>query len=331
MDHQVEPRQVDAARGHVGGDADLRAPVAQRLQRVGALLLAELARQRHGAKAAVAHPRQQVVHVGAGLAEHDGGARVVETQQVEDGVLAVAQGDAGGAIGDVAVLARLSGRDHAQGVALELGRQPGDGGRHGGRKHQRAALGRGGLQDELQILAEAEVQHLVGFVQHAGAQGGQVQAAAFQMIAQPPRRADDDLRAAVQRPALGAEIHAADAGSDLRPGPGVKPAQLARHLQRQLARGGDGQRHRQPAQRQLPVVEDVRGHRQPEAHGLARAGLRRHQQVAPGGFGGQHRLLDRGEAGIALGSQGRGQRRGEFVIGHCNQPEGDGAHPWDGT
>jgi hypothetical protein len=36
MDHQFQPRQVDAPRGHVGGDAHARPPVAQRLQRMGA-------------------------------------------------------------------------------------------------------------------------------------------------------------------------------------------------------------------------------------------------------------------------------------------------------
>ena len=37
MDHQFQPRQVDAARRHVGRDADPRPAVAQRLQRMGAL------------------------------------------------------------------------------------------------------------------------------------------------------------------------------------------------------------------------------------------------------------------------------------------------------
>ena len=54
VDDQAEVRQVEPARGHVGGDADPGAAVAQRLQRVGALLLAELAGQRDGGEAALA-------------------------------------------------------------------------------------------------------------------------------------------------------------------------------------------------------------------------------------------------------------------------------------
>ena len=45
MDDQFEARQVDAAGGDVGRDADAGAPVAHRLQRVGALVLAEFAGQ----------------------------------------------------------------------------------------------------------------------------------------------------------------------------------------------------------------------------------------------------------------------------------------------
>jgi hypothetical protein len=59
MDHQFQPRQVDAARGHVGGDADPRPAVAQRLQRVAAFLLAQFARQRHHLEAAIAHARSR--------------------------------------------------------------------------------------------------------------------------------------------------------------------------------------------------------------------------------------------------------------------------------
>ena len=46
VDDEAEAGQVDAARGDVGGDADPGAAVAQRLQRVVALGLAVLARQR---------------------------------------------------------------------------------------------------------------------------------------------------------------------------------------------------------------------------------------------------------------------------------------------
>ena len=53
MDDEAEIGQVEAARGDVGRDADAGAAVAQRLQRVGALVLGQLARQRDDGEAAL--------------------------------------------------------------------------------------------------------------------------------------------------------------------------------------------------------------------------------------------------------------------------------------
>ena len=55
-------------------------------------------------------------------------------------------------------------------VLLEGLGQFGDAARHGRRKHQRAAFARRGAEDEFEIVAKAEVQHLVGFVEHHRAQ-----------------------------------------------------------------------------------------------------------------------------------------------------------------
>ena len=70
----------------------------------------------------------------------------------------------------------------------------------------------------LEILAEAHVEHLVGLVEHGDAQLRQVERAALEMVAQPPRRSDDDMGAVLQRAALLHRVHAADAGRDPRPG-----------------------------------------------------------------------------------------------------------------
>ena len=323
MDHQFQPRQINAARRHIGGDADPGAAIAQGLQGMGAFLLRQFPRQGHHLKAAIAHPRQQMVHIHPGLAEDNGGFRFVKPQQVEDRMFAVARRHRQGAVFDVDMLARLTLRLDAQRIALEL---LGEGGNflwHRGRKHQRAALGGRGLQDELQILAEAQIEHLIRLVQHHGAQPGQVERAALDMVAQAARRADDDMRAAVQRPLFGAVIHAADAGGDLGGSAFVKPVQLPRHLQRQFAGGGDDQCQRAVGiQKLIGTAQEFIGDGDAEGHGLAGTGLRRDQQVAPGDLLPQHGGLNRRQAVKALGRQGRSQRRGDCKIGHVISQSG---------
>ena len=252
-----------------------------------------------------------------GLAEHQCRGGIVIAQQVEDCVLAVARRDIQCPVFDIDMLARLACGVQSQGVALEILGQFGNPGGHGGGKHQGAALGRGGGKDEFQILAKAEVKHLVGLVQHRRAQTRQIKAVALDMVAQPPRRADHDMRAAIKGALFGAVIHAADAGRDLRPGLGVKPVELARYLQRQLAGRRDDQRHRHIGEQQ-PVgpAQQFVGNRDAEGGGLARAGLGRNQQVAPHGCGGPNGLLHRGEGVIALGRQRRCQRCGNINLCH---------------
>ena len=53
-----------------------------------------------------------------------------------------------------------------------------------------------------EILAEAHVEHLVGLVEHRDLERRQVERAALEMVAQPARRADDDMRAVAERAAL---------------------------------------------------------------------------------------------------------------------------------
>src|SRR3546814_4283816 len=103
------------------------------------------------------------------------------------------------------------------------------------KKQGAVCLGRR-VEDFLEVLAEPHVEHLVGLVEHRDAQAFEVERAAFEMVAQPPRRAADDMYALVQRAALAARVHAADAGRDARAGPGIEPAEVAADLERPFAR-----------------------------------------------------------------------------------------------
>jgi hypothetical protein len=68
----------------------------------------------------------------------------------------------------------------------------------------------------LEILAEAHVEHLVGFVEDDGLECREVERAAFEMVAQAPGGADDDVRAVAELAALLRGVHPADAGGDAR-------------------------------------------------------------------------------------------------------------------
>ncbi|GAD55998.1 hypothetical protein MBELCI_2050 [Limimaricola cinnabarinus LL-001] len=300
VDHQFEVGQVDAARGHVGRHADPGPAVAHRLKRVGPLVLGQLARERHDRKAPVRQPRGEARHGGAGVGEDDGVGGVLMTQRVDDRRLLVALGHLQRLVGDVGVLAALGGDDDALGVGLEILGQLGDGGRHRGREQERAAALGTGREDEFEVLAEAQIEHLVGLVEHDGADVRQIDRAAADVIGEAAGRGDDEMRAPVERAALVADFHAADGGGELGAGAAIEPFQLAHHLARQFAGRRDGQRQRGGGAAELAViVEDGRADGEAEAHGLAGAGLRRDQQVALGKLGRGDGLLHGGERVVA--------------------------------
>ena len=308
VDHQLEIGQVDAPGGDIGGHANPRAAVAQGLQRVAALGLGQLARERHDGEVAVGEAGGQAGHRGAGVAEDDGVLGFVEAQDVEDRVLGVAGVHVHRAVFDVGVLAGFGLDRDPLGVALVALRQPGDGGGHGGREHQGAA-GRGGfVEDELELFAEAEVEHLVGLVQHHGAQPGEVDVAALDVVAEAPGGGDDDVTAPVERAPFAARVHAADAGGDDGAGLGIEPAELAADLHRQFAGRRDDQREGAGGGAEAgAVAQEVRRDGQPEAHGLAGTGLGGDQQVGVGQAGIGHGLLDRGQRLVALFGEGFGK------------------------
>ena len=101
VDHKFEARQIDAPRRHVGGHADPGAAIAQALQRMGALVLGELARERHGGEAALHQAGVQMAHGLAGLAEDQRARRLEIAQHVDDRMFDLVGGDQEGAIFDV--------------------------------------------------------------------------------------------------------------------------------------------------------------------------------------------------------------------------------------
>ena len=305
MHDQAERGQVDAARGDVSGDADAGALVAQRLQRMVALILAMLARQGHGRKAALGKARMQMADIVARGAEQDGCFRFMETQQVDHRILDVGRRHRHRLVADVAMAALFRHGRNAQRILLvPLGHRH-DGLGHGGGKEQRAPIFGRAIEDRFQILAKAHVEHLVGFVQHHRSHGRQVQRAAFQMVAQAAGRADDDMRAMAEVAALLGRVHPAHAGGDAGARGAIEPFQLAADLQRQFARRCDHQRQRQAGNGQaLRFAQQFARHGQAEGDGLARTGLRRHQKVAAMRFLLRDFALDRSQCFIALGDEG---------------------------
>ena len=244
MDHQRQIGQIQPARRNIGGHADPRPAIAQGLKRVGALVLAEFARQGHRSKAALDQAGMHVAHAVAGGAKHQGGAGLEIAQHVDHRMFALVGSAAHGAIFDIGMGSGGGCDIDAQAVALEIAGQQRNGFWDGGGKQQGAAFRRRGRENEFEIFAKAEIEHFVGLVEHNRAQCRGVEASALQMVAQAARRANDNMAAIGQFALLAPRIHAADAGNDAPAGLRIEPGQFAMHLHREFAGRGHHQSQR---------------------------------------------------------------------------------------
>ena len=158
--------------------------------------------------------------------------------------------------------------DRRRVVHVALG-EPLDRRRHRRREERRLAAARAHPQDLLDVLDEAEVEHLVGLVEDDVAGRGEDQRAARHQVHHPADGGDDDVGAGAQLRLLGADRGAAEDGDDLDVEVLGVGAQRLGHLDAELAgRGEDDRLH-------LVVLGiEVLQQRQPEGGGLAGPGLR---------------------------------------------------------
>ena len=175
---------------------------------------------------------------------------------------------------DVGLLDRVDGEllrrdlDRHRVVHVRLG-EARDRRRHRRREQRRLAPGRAHAKDLLDVLDEAEVEHLVGLVEDDVAGRGEHQRAARDQVHHPPDGGDDDVGALAQPRLLGRDRGAAEDGDDLDVEVLGVGAQRLGHLDAELAG-----RRQHDRLRLLRVRVEVLEQRQAEGGGLAGAGLR---------------------------------------------------------
>ena len=317
VDHLADVRHVDAARRDVGRHQHAHGALLEGGQGAGAVALLHLPGERGGEEACGGELAGEARGLGAGLHEDQGLVVRVAQQQIHQGVDAVSGRDLVHHVRDVDVGGAEAGALHAHRVLLVLGGER----QHVAREGRRDEVGATPLgqlpEDLLQLVAEAEVEHLVGLVEHHRLHLGGVDDLAIEVIAEPPGGTHHDVGAALQLADLERDRGATGDRGDLQLQPLEEPAQLGAHLLGELAGGGDhdGERHALVVRRPGPALELRREH-EAQRQRLARAGLRGDAQVAAGERRVEHRVLHRGERGVALGDDGvaqRGGQRGEQV------------------
>ena len=153
----------------------------------GALPLLHLAAEGARAEAPVGEAVGDVGRVGAGADEDQRALARGEQEQVDEHRVALARADHVRDVRDVLVgLAALRAL-HVGRVALVAVGEREHLARKGGRHEVGAALGRRLAEDGLELVAEAEIEHLIGLVEDDGIGAPRVDRAALEMVEEPTR------------------------------------------------------------------------------------------------------------------------------------------------
>ena len=187
VDDVGDARDVDAARGEIGGDQHAGPAAAEVVERLLAGVLRLVAVDRLGAHAAILERLGDAVGAALGAGEDDDALeRLVGQQMAEQRTLA-GGGHEVDALVDLLDGAALRGDLDLLGVLQDLRGELGDVTRHGGREQQRLALLGDRGHDAAHVADEAHVEHAVGLVEDEEGHVRQLDVAALDQVEQPAR------------------------------------------------------------------------------------------------------------------------------------------------
>ena len=317
---------VQAAGGDVGGDEHRHPAALEGQHHAVAGALAHVPVQRLDVHPAVAELLVELVDADLGAREDDRLVGLLGGEHLDQLLGLVGLLDL-----DLELLDRVDGqrvRDdlHVHGVVEVVVGQRADRGRHRGREERGLPRVRREGEDLLDVLQEAEVEHLVGLVEHDEATVVEHERVARDEVEHAADGADHDVPAALQLRLLRADRRAAEDGDDVDAlARGVGADRLG-DLDAELARRGEHERLHL-AELRVDVLDD----RQPERRRLARAGLGLADDVAALEHRRDRLLLDRGRLLVADVLEGEQGGVGQAQIGergHRSHRVGPGSpHP----
>ncbi|MNZ97188.1 hypothetical protein D3C78_1164140 [compost metagenome] len=188
-----DARNVQATSGNVGRHNDVQTAILEGVDHALTLVLGNVTVQRSGFVAFGFQGAGQVQGRLLGAHEHDQGVEIFHFQQAENGRSLL-----------VSVNQQVSLLDRGNGLGLALNLDVlriaqvafGDGTdrlRQGCREQYGLTGFRHGLEDDFQVVHEAQLEHFVGFVENQVVHGRQYFFVTTQVVAQTARSGDNDL------------------------------------------------------------------------------------------------------------------------------------------
>ena len=207
--HQGDAVHIQAPGGHIGGHKHVHMAALEPVNRAFALALGDVAVE-HGHVVTLGlqgFGHRHGDRLGAGKNDHP--LLGFGFQYPAEGLQFLGRIHREVALADAAgIVALLANGDFGRIVEVLAG-DTANFRRHGGREQHHLALLGQLAEHPFDVVDEAHAQHLIGLIEHQGAQAGKIEGALAHVVHHPPGSADHDLDAALEPGDLIAEVGAA--------------------------------------------------------------------------------------------------------------------------
>src|SRR5271170_3533098 len=284
---------VYATRCDVRGDHRPRFAAPERFQRALALALALVAVDGGGDDSSFLEGFGDAVGAALGASEDDRSRHFRVFEEFDEHVALLGRVDQDHAVIDSIRGLGYRGDRDLDGIAQQLGGKRAYVRRHRRGKEQVLPLLRDAAYDLSDRLDEAEVQHLIDFIEHQEFDRAEIGRAGVQVIEQSAGRRNQDVQPLGERTNLRAVRHAAEDHGDLERQPRREIAETLRDLTGEFARRAEHEGPCSELRRRAGIGEQLVEDRQREGRRLASAGLGDADEIAALHQRGNRLCLDR--------------------------------------
>ena len=316
---------VNAARRDVGGHKGRGSAAREGVEVLRAGVLREVAVQLDGGETVGRQPLGELLGPVLRAGEHQDAVATGEAGHDRDPVGVVHDDDVVGHLDR-----RLGGDGVRHRVVHVLAHDLVDTAGERGREQQTLPLLRRAVHQAAHRRQEADVGHVVGFVEHGDLDGTEVERTRAEVVGQAAGAPDDDLGTGAQRGDLWRRADATEHGGRAQARSGSERLDDGLHLRRQLTGGHEHKRSRAAVTDGPLGVHQPGDDRQGEGERLARTGTALTEHVTAAQGVGQGGCLDRERREQALAGERLAQRVGYTELGeaarsgrHVDRREGD--------
>ena len=314
VNNQLDIRHIDPTSRYIRGDQCANGAIAKCVEGARSLSLGQFSTEGLHGEPIAREFRRQAARIYPSLDEDQASPVVIQKQEINEGPVGLSTIQKVSGVFDIRIRGTKACALNVKRLLLKAIRELADGPWKRRRNQMGSALPGQLLQNRFELIAEAHVEHAIGFIQGYVLNPGGDQCSTLYVVKSSAGRSHDNMWLLAQCPSL--DENRCPPHHDLGSKPlhsGKEPVQFVTDLHGEFTRRNQNQHTRARACRRFIREPLCKVPREPQAngHGLARTRLGGDSKVAIVGLRVENGPLDRGQLGIASFAHRLGEGHGD--------------------